>query len=177
MSENGNNNSFNGGWGALIGGAIGAGVGENGLFGGNRNALTSDQFQAGLNNVQNQNSANAIQGHLNGIQTQICESTSDITAAVTGSGASVKDAVTGASALSQLALCELGHKMAAGFASVNQNITIQGYESRLLATQQALDAARALATENRIALTEHKNQAGHNATQVQVQALVGALGK
>lgn len=173
MSEN--TNSFGGtGWGALVGGALGAGIGDGNLFGGNRNTLTTDQFLAGMSNAQNQSSTDAIQAQLNGISGQICSSTGDITAAVTGTGAGIKDSVNGASALNQLALCELGHKMSAGFAAVNQNITIQGYESRLLATQQALDAARALATENRVALTEHKNQAGHNATQVLLQQVVNA---
>ena len=174
MSDH-NTNLFGGtGLGALVGGAIGAGIGDNGLFGGNRNTLTTDQFLTGLNNMQNQGDNDAIRGQLSGIASQMCESTSDITAAVTGGSASVKDSINQASTINQLALCNLGHGMQAGFAAVNQNITIQGYESRLQATQQQLDAERARATELRIALSEHKNASGHNATQVLLQQVVNA---
>ena len=169
MSEN--HNFFGS---AGVGGFLGAAIGDGNLLGGNRNTLTTDQFLAGMSNAQNQNSTDAIQAQLNGISGQICSSTGDITAAVTGTGAGIKDAVNGASALNQLALCELGHKMAAGFASVNQNIITQGYESRLLATQQQLNEQIARATELRVELTEHKNQAGHNATQVLLQQVVNA---
>lgn len=164
MSEN--HNFFGS---AGVGGFLGAAIADGGLFNGNRNALTADQFMAGMNNMQNQNSTDALQSQMNGISTQICESTGAITSAVTNSGASVKDAVVNASALNQLALCELGHKTQAGFAQIEKTILLQSAEAQKLAIQQALDAERARSTELRIELSEHKNATGHQHTQFLIQ--------
>lgn len=162
------------GWGAGVGGFIGAAIGNgNGLFGGNREpAVTPDQLQASLNSLQGQMSTDALQSQIGRVQGQIASTAADSTIALGAGIAGVKDAVTHSDHHNQMALCALGHTTQAGFASVNQNILLQGAASRELALQQALDAERARATELRIALSEHKNQTGHAATQVLVQQLV-----
>lgn len=164
------------GWGAGVGGFIGAalaGGGNGGLFG-NNNAVTPDQLQATVNNLQGQMSTDAIQGQLSGIQGQICDSAAGSTAVLGAAIGGVKDAVVNSSADTQLALCNLGHNMQAGFAAVNQSILLQGAASRELALQQALDAERARATELRIGMSEMKNQSGHTATQVLLQQVVNS---
>lgn len=164
------------GWGAGVGGFIGAALagGSGGGIFGNNNSVTPDQLQATVNNLQGQMSTDAIQGHLSGIQSQISDSTAASTAALGSAINGVKDAVVGSSAATQLSLCSLGHNMQAGFAAVNQAILLQGAASRELALQQALDAERARATELRIGMSELKNQSGHTATQVMIQNLAKA---
>lgn len=171
--ESGNNSGAN--WGAgAAGGVIGYMLGQNGGFGGgNREpSVTPDQMDSRFNNLQSQMNTDALQGHLGRIQGQIANTGADSTIALGAAITGVKDSVVASSAHSQLALCGLGHTVQAGFAGVNQNILLQGAASRELALQQALDAERARATELRIALSEHKNQSGHSATQVLVQQLV-----
>lgn len=169
----------NAGWGAGIGGLIGAAVGNGGLFGGgNRQpAVTPDQLQASLNSLQGTMNTDQIQAQLNGIQGQISETGTAATVALGAGIAGVKDAVVHSDHHSQMALCNLGHAVQSGFASVNQNILAQSAQSRELALQQALDAERARATELRIALSEHKNQAGHQATQVLLNQVISAKGE
>lgn len=154
----------NAGWGAGIGGLIGAAIGNGGFggFGNNREQVaTLDQVDSRFNSLQGQLAADSLRAQ---------NATS--TAALAGEIAGVKDAVTHGGAHNQLAMAGLGYSVQSGFASVNQSILLQGAASRELALQQALDAERARATELRIALSETKNQAGHTATQVLVQQLV-----
>lgn len=139
-------------------------------------AVTPDQLQASLNSLQGTMNTDQIQAQLNGIQGQISETGTAATVALGAGIAGVKDAVVHSDHHSQMALCNLGHAVQSGFASVNQNILAQGAQSRELALQQALDAERARATELRIALSEHKNQAGHQATQVLLNQVISAKG-
>ncbi len=153
------------GLGAGVGGLIGAALGNGGLFGNNNRepAVTPDQLGTAMNNLQNQINTDQLEDRV-----------SDSAIALGAGIAGVKDAVNHASSHNALALCGLGHSVQAGFASVNQSILMQGAQSRELALQQALDAERARATELRIALSEHKNQAGHNATQVLLNQVINA---
>lgn len=156
----------------LIGGIAGYAAG-NGGFGGNGGGRpTIDQLDARFNSLQNQMSTDALEGQIGRLNDTVTRSTADSTIALGAGIAGVKDAVNSSSVQNQLALCNLGHSVQAGFAGVNQSILLQGAASRELALQQALDAERARATELRIALSEHKNQSGHAATQVLVQQLV-----
>lgn len=154
--------SSNGGWlPAVVAGVAGYAAG-NGGFGGNGGGRpTIDQLDARFNGLQGQMAAEAL-------REQGTASTNAITGAISG----VKDAVTHGDAHTNLALCGLGHNMQAGFAAVNSTILSTAASAERLALQQALDAERARATELRIALSEHKNQSGHAATQVLVQQLV-----
>lgn len=154
----------NAGWGAGIGGLIGAAIGNGGFggFGGNREQVaTLDQVDSRFNALQGQMASDSLR-----------EQNADTAIALGAGIAGVKDAVNHNGAHNQLAMAGLGYSVQSGFASVNQSILLQGAASRELALQQALDAERARATELRIALSETKNQAGHTATQVLVQQLV-----
>lgn len=161
---------------AGVGGLIGAALGGNGgLLGGNREpAVTPDQLGNAINNLQSNINTEALQGRLSDIQSQISNSASGSTAVIAGAISGVKDALHHADTHNQLALCNLGHNVTAGFALTNANILAQGAASRELALQQALDAERARATELRIALSETKNQAGHTATQVLLNQVITA---
>lgn len=162
-------------WSAAGGALVGSLIGNNGILGGGggsggvSNAVSLEQMQGALNNLQGQMNTDAVQGHLGRIQDQICDSSANTNHNISHSVGSVKDAVVSSGAATQLALCNLGHNMQAGFAQLQNSIVVQGYESRLLATQQQLDNERAKATEYRIELTEHKNNTGHQATQFMVQ--------
>lgn len=168
----------NAGWGAGVGGLIGAAIGNGGLFGGNRNvgepAVTPDQLGNAINNLQSNINTEALQGRLSDIQGQISNSTAAATLSTLGAISGLKDSVQHADTHNQLALCGLGHNVTAGFAATNFNIQAQAAQSRELALQQALDAERARATELRIALSEQKNQASHTATQVMLQQVISA---
>lgn len=142
MSETTETNS---GWSAGIGGLIGAAVGENGILGGNKNAVTPDQLDARFNSLQGQISTDAVQAQIAGL----------------------KDAVVHGNAHINLALCGLGHSMTQGFASVNQTILLEGAKGRELALQEALSAERA-----RTAALH--NDAGHKATQVLLNQVINA---
>lgn len=184
MSESTTKNFFenpnatgNAGWSAAGGALVGSLIGENGILGGNKgNAVTPDQLGTAINGLQTQMSTDALQAHLGRVQGQIASSSADSTIALGAGLVSVKDAVVNSGAQTQLALCGLGHNLTAGIASVNNSILMQGAASRELALQQALDAERAAKTELRIELSEHKNQAGHNATQVLLNQVINAKG-
>lgn len=153
-------------WGPLAAGVAGLLLGENGVLGkgnggSNVPGVTPDQLGVALNNLQGSFQREQTQGMIAGLGA----------GNAIGFGA-VKDAVTSASAANALGQCNLGHGMSAGFAAVNQTIVSTSAASRELALQQALDAERTRATELRIELSEHKNQAGHASTQVLVQQLV-----
>lgn len=163
------------GLGAGVGGLIGAALGNGGLFGNNREQVaTLDQVDSRFNSLQGQLSADSLQSQIGGLTETVGRTSADSTIALGAGIAGVKDAVTHASQHNALALCNLGHAVESGFAGVNQNILLQGAQSRELALQQALDAERARATELRIALSEHKNQAGHQSTQVLLQQVIAA---
>ena len=164
------------GWGAGVGGLIGAAIGSNGgLFGNNREqTATLDQVDSRFNSLQGQMAADSLQAQIGRLQAEVGRTSADSTIALGAGIAAVKDAVVDASSTNALSLCNLGHGVQSGFASVNQNILLQGAASRELALQQALDAERARATELRIALSESKNQAGHTATQVLLSQVINA---
>lgn len=163
------------GLGAGVGGLIGAALGNGGLFGnGNRETATLDQVDSRFNALQGQLAADSVQSQISGLTETVGRTSADSTIALGAGIGGVKDAVISAAGQNALGLCNLGHNVQAGFAGVNQNILLQGAASRELALQQALDAERARATELRIALSEHKNQAGHNATQVLLNQVINA---
>lgn len=170
------NAGANAGWGAGIGGLIGAAIGNGGgLFGNNREQVaTLDQVDSRFNSLQGQLAADSLQSQIGGLTETVGRTSADSTIALGAGIAGVKDAVISAAGQNALGLCNLGHNVQAGFAGVNQNILLQGAASRELALQQALDAERARATELRIALSEHKNQSGHQATQVLLQQVINA---
>lgn len=155
----------NSGWGAGVGGLIGAAIGSNGGFlGGNREpAVTPDQLQATVNGLQGQMSTDALQAQLGRIQGQIAGTAADSTISLGAAITSVKDAVVCGTAQTNLALCNLGHTVQSGFADMSKTFL-----------QQALDSERARATELRIALSEQKNSAGHTATQVLLSQVVNS---
>lgn len=171
-----NQSAGNVGLGAGVGGLIGAALGNGtGLFGGNREqTATLDQVDSRFNSLQGQMQSEALQSQIGRLQGEVGRTSADSTIALGAGIAGVKDAVVASSGQNALSLCNLGHSVQAGFASVNQNILLQGAASRELALQQALDAERSRATELRIALSEHKNQAGHNATQVLLNQVINA---
>lgn len=148
-------------WGAAGGALVGALVGEGGLLGGNKNAVTPDQLGTAIN---------GLQGNLQ--RDQLQEQIGNSTAALGLDIGSVKDAITSAASSNALGLCGLGNSIAQGFAATNFNIQDQASKGRELALQQALDAERSRATELRIQLSEAHNNAQHATTQVLVQQLV-----
>lgn len=154
----------NAGWGAGVGGLIGAAIGSNGgILGGNREpAVTPDQLQASLNNLQGSMNTDALQAQLGHLTETIGRTAGDSTIALGAAIAGVKDAVTCGQAQTNLALCGLGHSMQAGFASVNQTILLESAKGRELQLTDALAQARA-------DLAAAHNQAGHTATQVMIQ--------
>lgn len=170
-------------WGPAAGAFFGAAFGENGFFG-NRNGaagVTTEQLTAGLNQLQGQIQRDGIEQGLSKISGEICglgnSISKDIGIAATGLGlgiAGVKDAVTAASSQNALSLCNLGHGMQAGFANLTSTIQSGFASAERLALQSALDAERARATELRIALSEHKNQAGHASTQVLLNQVIAS---
>lgn len=174
-------NGTNSGWGAGVGGLIGAAIGNGGsgggLFGGNREqSVTPDQLGTAINGLRDQINTDAIESQIGRVQHEIGSTSAHSTLALGAGIASVKDAVVNSSAQNQLALCGLGHSVQSGFAGVTNTILMQGAASRELALQQALDAERVRATELRIALSEHKNQAGHASTQVLLNQVIAAKG-
>lgn len=166
------------GWSAGIGGLIGAAIGNGGgLFGGGNDRPTIDQLDARFNGLQAQLGKESLEAQVGRLGETVNRTSADSTIALGAGIAGVKDAINHASQHNALALCNLGHSVESGFAGVNQNILLQGAASRELALQQALDAERARATELRIALSEHKNQAGHQSTQVLLNQVIAASGK
>lgn len=175
--DNPNGNASGAGWGAGVGGLIGAAIGNGGLFGGNRNsdpAVTPDQLQTAIGTLSARLDTDQVQDQLGRFQGQVASQGADMTIALGAGIASVKDAVVSGANQNALSLCNLGHSVQSGFASVNQNILLQGAASRELALQQALDAERSRATDLRIQLSEAKNHASHTATQVMIQNLASA---
>lgn len=173
----GSSSGTSAGWGAGIGGLIGAAIGNGNLFGNNNtNAVTPDQLQTTVNNLQNQMSTEAVQAHLGRVQSQIATSSADTNIALGTAINGVKDAVISSNAQTQLTLCTLGHNLQAGLADVNKTILLQAAAVREQSLTQALDAERARATELRIALSEHKNASGHQTTQVLLNQVLNAGG-
>lgn len=158
-------NGSNAGWGAGVGGLIGAAIGNGGgLFGGNnRETATLDQVDSRFNALQGQLNANQVEDRI-----------SDVTQAVGGSAAAlglglagVKDAIIAGNAQTQLALCGLGHSMQAGFASVNQTTLLESARTRELAQQTEINRLLALTAQ------QHSD-AGHARTQVLLNQVIAA---
>lgn len=164
-----NPNGGNAGWGAGVGGLIGAALGSgNGLFGGgNRETATLDQVDSRFNSLQGQMSADALQAQLGRLQGEVGRTSADSTIALGAAIAGVKDAINCNQAQTNLALCGLGHSMQAGFASVNQTILMEAAKGRELTLSENLAQARA-------ALATAHSDAQHTATQVLIQNLVKA---
>lgn len=183
MSETKNifETSSNSAWGPAAGAFLGAMFGENGFGVGNNRqpAVTPDQLGTAINGLQGSLQRDQLQESVGDVSSQIAglggkishsihHATDDLNCAIGG----VKDAIVAGNSANALAMCNLGHNINQGIASVNQNILAQSAQARELALQQALDAERARATELRIAQSELKNQAGHKDTQVLVQQMI-----
>lgn len=159
------------GWGAGVGGFIGAALaGGNGLgFGGNNRepAVTPDQMSSAIAGLQRQINTDAIQGSLGDIRADIkdaaCDTTKNLGCEISG----VKDAVVNGNTALNLALCNLGHNVQAGFASVNQTILLEGAKTRELTLAENLAQARAQ-------LAAMHNQVGHTATQTMIQQVINS---
>lgn len=162
------------GWSAAGGALVGSLLGENGVLGGgNKNqSVTPDQLGTAINGLRSSMNTDSLEAHLDRIGDKIGSTTADSTVALGLGIAGVKDAITAGNSQNALSLCSLGNSIAQGFAQTNFNIQAQGAASRELALQQALDTERARATELRIALSEHKNQAGHATTQVLLNQVI-----
>lgn len=173
----------NSAWGPAAGAFLGALFGENGFGVGNNRqpSVTPDQLGTAINGLQGSLQRDQLQESVGDVSSQIAglggkishsihHATDDINCSISG----VKDAIAAGNSANALAMCNLGHNISQGFSTVNQNIIAQGAQARELALQQALDAERARATELRIAQTELKNQAGHQATQVLLQQVVNS---
>lgn len=176
MSDNSNNNSGKG-WEAGIGAALGALVGESGVFGGGNRAggdspASVDQVQASFNALRDENQNAGISHQINHLAGAIGGVKESVNCSISG----VKDAVISGSQAAALAHCNLGNQMAQGFASVNTSMATHFGDLKTQMLQQALDAERARATELRIELSEHRNQAGHASTQVLLNQVI-AQGK
>lgn len=161
MSETNNffkNPNSSDGWGAGVGGLIGAAVGSGtGLFGGHREpSVTPDQLDARFNSLQGQMGRDGIRSDL-----------ADLGLGLGGAITGVKDAVNHSSAHTNLALCGLGHTIQSGFAETNKTIVMEAARGRELQLADALAQARA-------EIAQARNDAGHTATQVMVQNLVNA---
>lgn len=171
MSDNANfyENPMGGnGWSAGIGGLVGAALGNNGFLGGGTQrdpAVTPDQLSAAVAGLQRQMNTDAIQESLGDIRAEIKDSACDITKDLGCEISGVKDAVVSGNAAINLALCNLGHGMQAGFASVNQTILLEGAKTRELTLSENLAQARAQ-------LAQAHNQAGHTATQTMIQQVI-----
>lgn len=166
-------NGSNAGWGAGVGGLIGAAIGNGGFgaFGGNREpSVTPDQLGVAINGLRTQIQGDQVEDRIAGVTAAVGASTVALSSELSG----IKDTLNCNNGQLQLTLCGLGNSMAQGFAAVNQTILLQGAASRELALQQALDAERARATELRIALSEGKNAAGHAQTQVLLNQVINA---
>lgn len=152
--ESPNNNA---GWGAGVGGLIGAALGNGtGLFGGRNDTVTPDQLDARFGSLQGQMGRDAIRGEI-----------ADVALGLGGAITGVKDAVNHASSHNALALCGLGHTVQSGFAETNKTIVMEAARGRELQLADALAQARA-------EIAQARNDAGHTATQVMVQNLVNA---
>lgn len=155
------------GWGAGVGGFIGATLaGGNGLFGGNNSqAVTPDQLAASIASLQRQINTDAIQESLGDIRAEIKDSACDITKDLGCEISGIKDAVTSGNAALNLALCNLGHGMQAGFSSVTNTIIQEAAKGRELTLAENLAQARS-------ELAAAHNQAGHTATQTMIQQVI-----
>lgn len=176
MGGNGSN------WaGPTAGAFIGSMFGNGGFggFGANRGntdpAVTPDQLQTALNGLQGQIQGDALQASIAGLSAEVAGIKCGVDGAVAGAvgalgGAigGVKDAVVSSHNQTQLSLCNLGHNMTQGFASVNQTIVSQVAGLREQALQQELDNARAKATDLRIELGERKASDLHRDTQISI---------
>lgn len=156
------------GWGAGIGGLIGAALGNNGFLGGGAQrdpAVTPDQLSAAMAGLQRQINTDAIQESLGDIRSEIkgsaCEITKDLGCEIGG----VKDAVVNGNAAINLALCNMSHGMQAGFSAVTSTIIQEAAKGRELTLAENLAAARA-------ELAHARNEASHTATQTMIQQVI-----
>lgn len=182
----------NTGWGAALGAGAGAIVGE--LLGiGNRNngngggaapaapAVTPDQLQTALGNLQGQIQRDQLQTQIGDLAANVAGVKAGVDSAVAGAvgqlgGAigGVKDAVVAGNQSTAMSLCQLGNAMQQGFGALNNTVVAEAAATRARIDQLEIGNLRDKIAERDLKIAEIQDQARHRETQIVVSQNVNA---